>query len=225
MDKKLLQKIKKLLSLANSDNEHEAKLAMDMANELLVKHNISMQQASESLEYEKNKLDEISRKSVEDKFIHVILKNYFFVKIVSSRSRVENKTTIYVLGTDTNVQIATYVYSYLKLTFKSLFSDYKKTTGCKANARQSYYSGLFDGICEQLEKTKRTVEQKEGLVVVDDKALQRYTLGAFKNLKTRSSSYALRDGQAVKEGAKDGKNIRISKGISSNGKAGLFLKS
>jgi len=54
MNKKILEKIQKLLSLATSDNEHEAKAAMDKANALLVKHNLSMQEAKENLEYEKD---------------------------------------------------------------------------------------------------------------------------------------------------------------------------
>ncbi len=38
----MLEKIKKLLALATSPNEHEAALAMEKASELLAKHNLSM---------------------------------------------------------------------------------------------------------------------------------------------------------------------------------------
>ena len=225
MDKKLLEKIQKLLSLANSDNEHEAKLAMDLANELLVKHNISMQTATESLEYERTVLSEDARACVEDKFVNDILKKHFFVKIVKSRGRVNHTTTTvtYILGTDTNVQIATYVHGYLKATFKSLFKAYKKETGCKANARQSYYFGLLDGISSQFEKTKKKVEQKEGLVVVEDKKLKSFLMTAFPRLKTRTQGVPNRDQDATQAGIEHGKEVRISRGISSNGQGGLYL--
>jgi hypothetical protein len=45
MKKDLIKRIQKLLALAGSDNENEAKAAMDMANRLLLKHNISLQEA------------------------------------------------------------------------------------------------------------------------------------------------------------------------------------
>jgi len=230
MEKKLLEKIQKLLNLANSDNEHEAKLAMERANELLVKHNISMQQATVDLEYEKTVLTEDSKQSTEDKFVRSILSEFFFVKLVTSRrtkyinSKRVATTTIFILGTDTNVQIATYVYGYLKNTFKSLFKQYKKETGCPANVKQSYYAGLYDGLKIQLEATKVKVEQKEGLVLVDDKKLARYMAGAFDNLKTQTSRWTVRDSQAVQDGTEQGKNIRIARGIESNGQAGLCLK-
>lgn len=43
-DKSIMEKIQKLLSLANSDNENEAKMATARANELLIKYNLNLQQ-------------------------------------------------------------------------------------------------------------------------------------------------------------------------------------
>ena len=185
-----------------------------------------MQQAQQNLEYEKNILAEGSRKAPEDKFILSILTNHFFVNIVSSRERYVNGriTKTYILGTDTNVQIATYVYGYLKITYKKLFKEYKKVTGCPASARQSYYCGLMQGLSEQLAKTRKQTEQETGLVVVRDSGLEKYMRDAFPRLKSKSSSTSIRDKTALNTGRKDGEKIRISKGIQSSGESGLLLK-
>ena len=41
MDNKVVERIKKLLSLASSPNEHEAKMAAEKANELLLRFNLT----------------------------------------------------------------------------------------------------------------------------------------------------------------------------------------
>lgn len=46
MDTKIIDRIKKLLALAESDNESEAKLAMERANELLLRYNLSSSQVA-----------------------------------------------------------------------------------------------------------------------------------------------------------------------------------
>jgi len=240
MNKKLLERIQKLLSLASSDNEHEAKLAMDLANELLVKHNISMQQAHTDLDYEKTILSEDPKVAPEDKFLWTILQRHFFVKIVTSRRyastesvdsvlaqlfgrRRTRKTVTFILGSDTNVQIASYVFGYLKRTFKNLWVAYKKETGCKANVKQSFYYGLETGLLEQLQATRKKVETEQGLVLVPDTKLKSFMDDAFNNLKSSKSKINLNNQQAIDDGSDQGKNIRISRGIESKGKAGLYL--
>jgi len=219
---KVLARIQKLLSLAGSDNEHEAKSAMDKANELLVKHNITMQQATETVDYNRDILEESKRSSVEDKFVHSILKEFFFVKIVNRRT--VGKKVTFIIGSETNVQVATYVHGYLKNTFKSLFSAYRKETGCPANYRQSYYMGLFNGLKEQLTKTKTNTEASVGLVLVPDQELNTYMEELFPNLKSSKNSVPLRSGQAVSDGRAEGQRLRISRGIESRGEQGLSLR-
>jgi hypothetical protein len=223
-EKSILNKVQKLLSLANSDNEHEAKLAMDRANELLVKHNLTMQQAQTDMSYERNVLDDsFGRSPPEFKYICDILCNHFFVKIISSAPQRRMKTSVYIMGTETNVAIATYVYGYLKSTFKSLYKVYKKETGSLSHAPSSYYAGLHKGLKAQLSETKKKVEQKAGLVLVPDAGLSRYMTKEFPSTRSSKSRSSIRDRDAFSSGKEAGRNIRISRGISSTGSKGLYL--
>lgn len=51
MDEKLVKKIQKLLALSESSNEHEAQSAMLKAQELLIKHKLSLKEVKEFKTY------------------------------------------------------------------------------------------------------------------------------------------------------------------------------
>ena len=84
----IINKIQKLLSLANSHNENEAKAAMNMANTLLLKHNLSIQQIETHIDEQKtqyqtkNVKEGLSTLRLHQKLISDLLQNHFFVKII-----------------------------------------------------------------------------------------------------------------------------------------------
>jgi len=220
MENKILEKIKKLLSLATSPNENEAKLASEKAQALLLKHNLSLSELDyEESRYSKETLVE-GRAKVEDKFIHAILAKFFFVTLVRSRKI----GGVYILGEKTNVEIARYTKAYLEQTFKALFKAYKKETGCPSGHRQSYYFGLHKGLTEKLEAQKKAFEEQfkannpnsnYGLVVTD-KALARFVRDQFGNLRSSRSKFSNRSDDAQSAGKEAGSNIRINRGLSSS---------
>ena len=229
IDSKLLDRIKKLLSLATSDNEHEAKLAAEKANELLVRHNLSRQHIDEIKDesFEKEVLTEGTRLKVEEKFIRMLLAKYFFVKII--RSRNYTKTTMYILGEATNVQIATYTRSFLVRKFRDLWEVYKKQTQAPTTAKQSYYYGLYQGLAKQLESQKTkiisedTTANNNALVVVNE-ALRTYVNKEYPRLSYSTTRIGVRDSNAAAAGEVDGEKIRINRGISSKGSQVNLLK-
>lgn len=211
-------KIQKLLSLANSDNQHEAELASKKANELLVKHNLKMQDVeSHNENYDDDVLCDKAKKSAEDKFILSILNKFFFVQTVQDRIRDRvtgrNVTRIHILGKKSNVEVATYVYQYLTRAFKTLWTQYKAEHGCPSNYKQAFYLGLHTGLCNQLEQTKKDVEQETGLVVVKDADLADFVASTLGKTRSVSSKAAIRDRGAVQAGTEAGKNIRIRRGL------------
>jgi hypothetical protein len=227
MNNKILDKIKKLLSLATSPNENEAKLASEKAQALLLKHNLSLSE----LEYEESNYSKETfvegRAKVEDKFIGSILTKYFFVTLVKSRKL----GGVYILGEKTNVEIARYTQAYLSQTFKSLFKAYQKETGCPANHRQSYYYGLHKGLAEKLEAQKKAFEEQfkannpdsnYGLVVTD-KALARFVRDQFGNLSSSRSRFNNRSSEAGEAGREAGSKITINRGVSHSSNSNKVL--
>lgn len=223
----MIERIKKLLALANSDNENEAKLAMERASELLLRHNLSMADVSINRPDigEETVKDDFSRIATEDKFIMSILENHFFIKSYFHRSRFLGQTQYQLkfVGEPMNIEIASYTYAYLFASYRALWLKYKRETGSSERSRQAYYAGLTVGIKSQLEAKKVAVQQETGLVVVPDHRIKRY-MAAMSIKSTKSSSFA-GDASASAAGMQAGRELQIKRGLKAQSatKSGLYL--
>lgn len=229
-DKSMIEKIQKLLQLANSDNENEAKIATQRANELLLKYNLSMQQVE-------NHQNEYITEPIADTglvlkphqtLIGGILMDFFFVRIIIHRkfvgyssgqwgvARSQYKKVFQLVGTAENVKIATYIFSYLNDAYPKLWKEkYDRDASLTLKDKQSYFMGLTIGIRHVLEETKFKVQNETGLVLKEDAKLKEHMdkmdLGSYGG---QSSSEV--NPEVVQEGIEDGKNIRLRKPIESN---------
>lgn len=230
--KDIIEKIKKLLALANSSNEHEAKVASARAQALLTKYNLTMSEVDKKeSEYQKS-LHETDRQrvSVEWKYIQDIVRTYFFVEIVQTKKpyftgdlKVDMfgpsyKFCYLLLGREHNIEIAEYMIDFFDKAFKSCFKQYRKETGAGVGTKQSYYYGLHSGIVEQLKKSRQQVEQETGLVVVEDADLGEFVQNAFKkDLVKSQSNVSVKDAEAVSAGYDKGKDLNIARGLGGSG--------
>ena len=224
----IINKIQKLLSLANSHNENEAKAAMNMANILLLKHNLSIQQIETHIDEQKtqyqtkNVKEGLSTLRFHQKLIADLLQNHFFVKIIIiskpiiSALKPKYSKTIQLIGTKENCEIASYIFAYLDKAYPELWKTYLNNNQ-DANNRQknSYYHGLTKGIKTMLEATKWKVEEEMGLILTEDANLlelvKQKTTGKY---GARSNSCNV-DSKVYNDGIDDGANITLKKPINS----------
>lgn len=226
---KLIQKIQKLLALASSSNENEAETAARMAQELLVKHNLDLQQVQKTdFDYTEQTASEEPYVRWHQPYIHRILQAYFFVKVIyfnkpvgmTIDGRIKNKKEIRFFGTKTNVQIAMYINDFLSRTFQELWLKYKKETGCSEKSRKSYYRGLQAGLSMKIELTREKVIKERGLILIDDPKLKERT----ENLHNYTNSHQpIRNIVAEADGIKHGEKIQISKTITSESSSSIKL--
>lgn len=213
----VIAKIQKLLSLANSPNEFEAKLAADKASELLTRYNLKISQIEgyQSEKAHKNFTKGKTRASWEHKFIRDIITRFFFVKVVETKPYMNGQYCQgwSILGDEHNVIVAAYVYDFLDCTFRRLFQEYKAKTNCQASARQSYYTGLRSGLSVQLQGTRNKVQTETSLMVVQDPKIDDYIKEVFGKTTSTSVSFNVNDRSALEQGSVDGKNIKIAKGL------------
>lgn len=227
----VLEKIKKLLALGNSDNENEAKIATQKANELLLKHNLSMQQIEGyEPDYEISEVAEIglTYKPYQNMITNILGEFFFVETIIQSKfkgyssgqwgkRRAQFKKVIKFIGTKENTQIAGYIFEYLNRTYPELWKEYfNKTRHAKQTDKFSYYEGLSQGIKKMLRETKVKVEQEYGLVLVRDPKLE-----VMLNAETKGKSYGVNLDQDIEydvysDGVEDGKKVRLRKGIESD---------
>ena len=221
----IISKIQKLLSLANSHNENEAKAAMNMANMLLLKHNLSIQQiAGYQAEYEfKNVGADSLTLKLHQKLVANLLKDYFFVEIlilkqsVGNNIRAKYKKTIQLVGTKENCEIASYIFSYLDHTYPELWQTYCKNNQNTKPHKESYYMGLTEGIKSMLESTRWKVQEETGLILQKDANLAKFIKEKSKGTYGSKSARAEMDQKVYNDGISHGENITLRKPIKSDG--------
>jgi hypothetical protein len=217
----ILEKVQKLLSLASSDNENEARIASAKASELLLKYNLSLSQVKDfQPEYEKKSVsDELLAFQAHHLIICSLVQEFFMVKVLvtSTQGKFNRRTkVISFIGTQVNIQVTEYIYTYLDRMFPVLFDQYRrKNYDAKLTDRKAYYVGLSRGICENLEATKFKVEQEAGLVIVEDANLKKYVASISTKTVNSRSSYSANP-EALNAGMEAGRNLKIQRGISSS---------
>lgn len=225
MSDDILKKVKKLLALASSCNEHEAQSASAKAQALMLKHNLNIQMLGSVNEYINEGAGESeSRISRESSLIMSILTRHFFVRCYYDNSfvgwtpRGKRKfiKTARLVGTKENVEVAQYVYAFLMSTYKRLWKEFSKTHDNKsASARNSYMVGLTLGIKETLSASEKNVCTEMGLTIVPDAKLSQWMKENL-SLRSRAVGNLSGDGKAMQAGQEHGKKVTISRAINSD---------
>lgn len=169
----VLEKVEKLLSLANSDNENESLIAMSMVHSLLSKHNITMTEVVQADDI-KNYISKMGGKTEEEiawKYVQQLLKEYFFVGIARTKRKVMRDTKTFedlfgdyyadcyaVFGDKHHVALAGYACGLFMRSFLSSFEKYKRNVKWSASMRKQYFFGFFVGLEEQLEESRKRID-------------------------------------------------------------------
>ena len=176
----ILDRIKKLLALAGSPNQHEAETAMRTAHRLMLQHNLQHVNADPAAgEYGFRHLGQpTGRISEAQSVLAGLLGEYFFVQpIWVSVFRVGDQKRASVLeitGRHENLAMAEYVYGFLEHAAESLWRAHKQKHGIERNAdRRAFQAGVMRGFAEKL-RAERKVEEATGLVWVSDPNNDRY---------------------------------------------------
>ncbi len=178
-ENRLLERISKLLALAQSQNVHEAQAAMAAAHRLMLKHNIESVAQRGAAAYTFRHLGAPSgRKGEHERILAAIIGDHFFVEViwVPVWRPVEGKrgNVLEVCGSVENVELAEYVHSFLLHTAERLWREFKREHGVSSNAeRRTYLSGVMSGFRDKLEREKKK-SREQGLVWVGDGELSRY---------------------------------------------------
>lgn len=216
---KVVEKVKKLLSLAQSSNTHEAEMATLKANELLLRHNIEYLSDKEEPLY----LDRIlvrKRKDTKLTAIYHILK-HFIVRPVISQGR--EICCLEVSGSLTNVQLAGYVANFLDRELDVMWEDAKSEYGLSGlQAKNSFYNGVAEGFEQKMKDSifQYSDSDKKALIVVEKK-LDRQTRSIYRRLSTSRSNQET-DYEANRAGHAKGLTLSIRNAVSGNGK-NLYL--
>lgn len=213
---KILERVKKLFALANSSNEHEAKLAAEKANELLVKYNLTMQQvsATDEKQYLETEIVGKTRLPNDEMQLLTVIAAHFFVKPILTRKMVEGKwcRAVLLVGEKGNVDVALFTYTFLIRTVREVFNGKKRAGEFGESARKSFVTGFCLGLDAQLRLARRKVETSMALTIVPDAYLQKWIREKHGRLGSAHVN-AGSDSHAKASGFQAGKEVRIRRGL------------
>ena len=223
----VLDKIRKLLRLADTSRgatEHEAKVALAKAHELMTRHNIDA--AVVRMEREGNGNAEFTVNSAKvdlpkvlnpaDLLILSLLQNHFNVRVILMPGH--KQTPVDIIGTPVDVEYAVFVFHFLRGTFFRCWNEFKRTT--HNSDKKSYYRGLHDGLKAELNAAKRRAEEsysadkrgKYELIIVDAKALiDQHVAEKYGKLRNRRQTNRRVDSESYVAGKTKGASIRINR--------------
>lgn len=238
--KKMIEKVKKLLSLSDSPNEHEAILAARRAKDILDKYNLTMTEI-DTPEINENVYDtgSIQIKNWLAFLANGVAKNFnsqiYMVKGIrkTNWNRNGKNAKLVFVGSELDLEIVNYVFGYLKKTVETMTDNYLKSLPNRTNInkktlKNSYVLGLVseinkkitefakkDDVSDEMSASGKT--GKELIIIKKD------AIGEFlkdKNLKSKKRNTSKVNGEAYNKGGADGKNVSINRGVyGSNGSA------
>ncbi len=215
---KILRTLKKVLSLADSPNEHEAQAAVQKARFLLVKYHIDVLTHDEERGFENRYLGEVKKRHTSAELcLGSILNEFFFVEVIWQNSydarRDKAGTVLHIFGTPPNLDMAEYVHTYLHNLLDGLWEEYKARNGLHHNRdRQRYFAGVVEGFNLKLREQEQTLQDTRALVWKSDAKLKEYFQYLNPYVHT-SYSNGVTESQAYEHGVQEGRRVTIHKPI------------
>jgi len=209
-------KIKKLLVLATSPNEHEAKAALLKARELMAKHKINENDVTEKKREVIDILTDITCTKRKNAWIinlsDIIADNYCCAAYRSRRYKAK-KNTVGFIGLDEDIEICINIFKYavdcVLANIKSIKKEYKEiyTNNFLNKLCESYGFGFCTGVYNAFEEQNRQ-KQEYALVLVQPRevteALEEMKSECFKRIDLSTNEQM----KFALLGLADGENFR-----------------
>jgi hypothetical protein len=178
-EEKIVERIARLLALAESPNQNEAEAAMAAAQRLMLKHNLDAVRSREVRDYGFAHLGvPTGRVGEHERLVAMILGKHFFVEAiwipVYRPAEGKRGSVLEICGAQANLAIAEYVHGFLHQTALRLWREHKRKRGIGSDReRRAYLAGVMTGFADKL-GTQATTSRNEGLVWVRDADLAGY---------------------------------------------------
>lgn len=224
---RVLERISKLLALAESSNMNEAQAAMNAAQRLMLKYNIDHVAHGQRQGYGFRHLGTpTGRVSEAERRLASILSKHFFVEViwVPAFRPLEGKRghVLEICGSHANLEMASYVHAFLMRTARDLWTAHKRATGQRSDRdRRTFMAGVMAGFDDKL-STQRETNRSEGLVWVRDADLGRFYRVRHPRIRNVRYTGSTRS-EAHAEGRAAGRRIVLHKPVTQGPSMGSRL--
>ena len=180
-ESKVIDKIEKLLALAGSDNENEAKSAMVKAQELMAKYEIDRERV-QGKEHEERAVIYLSGGPFKDEWINmvatVIAENFRCRCITVQRWGTGGSFRVRFYGYEEDAEICINIFNYAVkvvrkrfVTLRAIYAEAGKNF--RRNEKMNYIAGFCQGLDRNFEEQKKQ-SQSFALALVTPEAVNRY---------------------------------------------------
>lgn len=212
-------RVRKLLSLAQSANRHEAEAAMLKAHDLMTRHHLDSLQL-EQRDFVSLFLGEPAlRHFREAYFLANLLQDFYFVQGIWVSAFVVAKgkpgRVLEISGTPAAVDNAAYVYDFIRRFTARQWAAYRKNQPLKRYQQSDFAVGVIEGFRSRLTaalesgKTPRTL----ALVKTKDPRLSRYLSHRHPRTQSIQRGGGRQDPAVYEDGCHLGRNLVIARGI------------
>jgi len=219
----VLNKVKKLLALSESDNGNEAQSALLKARELMREYGIKTHSGNDEKIY-RVPLETYKSYTTEKQILTGIVKMISNVWILLSNSpkadysifgRTPEKV-IYAHGTKTECEIAEYLYTYLKKELAKEYKTLKEKENLVGSAKPSFYNSVFRAMKARFGAQEQ--KQEWGLVNYSEENMKLAKAYIYKDshFSTQKSGRTRNNLKASLGGTSTGNNLRIRNGLNNN---------
>jgi hypothetical protein len=214
---RVLDKVRKLLALAGSANQHEAEIAMQRAHELMLRHNV---ETAGARGFEVRHVGDPERRiSAVESAIVVLLTDCFFVKAIRIPvylPRLGKSGAVHELsGSRANLELAVHVYAFLGDTAERLWLANRGDRRVKSGRdRLAYQTGVIQGFHDKLRGERETLAGT-GLVWLGDAGLDEFYRRRHPRIRTTRSTARLTG--AHDAGREAGQRVVLHRPVESRG--------
>lgn len=216
-ESRLLERVAKLLALAESPNANEAQAAATAAQRLMLKHNLDAASARAERGYSFRHLGRPSGRTPEhERLVATILGEHFFVETiwvpVYRPEDGKRASVLEVCGTPANLEMAAYVHAFLLHAAERLWAEHKRAHGIRGDRqRRTFLAGVMLGFRDKLRAQKKE-DAQAGLVWVGDAELDAYYRRRHPRVRTVSRAGGER-GEAHAHGREAGRNLVLHRAV------------
>jgi hypothetical protein len=218
---KTLNRIKKLMALAESTNRHEAEAAMAKAHELIARYNIDLDTQTTSRNFISVFAGKPALRHTRDNYhLANLLQTFYFVQGLWVSAYVITKgkmgRVLEISGTPPNIDIALYVYDYVRQFIDTQWSTYNQDKKLNFYRRVDFAVGIIQGFFAKLEtaqRSRRKADETFALVEAGDPLLDGYIAHRYPYTRSfRRNNYS-QDDRVLADGLHVGQSLIIAKGI------------
>jgi hypothetical protein len=220
----IMDRIDKLMALAQSSHRHEAEAAMLKAHELIAKHHVHHIKTGATRHFISAFVGEPALRHFQDDYeMANLLQDCYFVQGIWVRAFVRTKgkpgRVLEISGTPRNVGMARHVHAVLTRTIKKEWARYKTTRPVSVGARLDFALGLLQGFSQKINRQVDHLtadHDTRALIRVGDTQLESYFRLRYPRTRTFRRSARQKCASAQAAGRQIGRNLTIARAVESS---------